>query len=81
MGFRDLQTYMVLKRASVVGSNIGSFRSLQTYMVLKQYLEKTYGCVGFRSLQTYMVLKPSNLKILRFSPNFYILTYAVSLYF
>ena len=35
-GFRDLQTYMVLKRLRWYSLMMPSFRSLQTYMVLKQ---------------------------------------------
>lgn len=35
MGFRDLQTYMVLKLAQNEHFVVFSFRSLQTYMVLK----------------------------------------------
>lgn len=35
LGFRDLQTYMVLKLAQNEHFVVFSFRSLQTYMVLK----------------------------------------------
>ena len=36
LGFRDLQTYMVLKRIKTALRDDDCFRSLQTYMVLKQ---------------------------------------------
>ena len=35
LGFRDLQTYMVLKRVELSNFVAWCFRSLQTYMVLK----------------------------------------------
>ena len=60
MGFRSLQTYMVLK--PLVGGLFDSagFRSLQTYMVLKRRQGEYIGIKCFRSLQTYMVLKHVN---------------------
>ena len=60
IGFRSLQTYMVLKQQNPRKPLQNSFRSLQTYMVLKHrflYFQTHY---SFRSLQTYMVLKLAN---------------------
>ena len=58
LGFRDLQTYMVLKLTIDIVFLDVSFRSLQTYMVLKQGQISDILDNSFRSLQTYMVLKP-----------------------
>ena len=58
LGFRDLQTYMVLKQVCGDSHRSLGFRSLQTYMVLKLMLRDWLSAKSFRSLQTYMVLKP-----------------------
>ena len=57
LGFRDLQTYMVLKQDLNHLLRSSRFRSLQTYMVLKRLSNAVLIFSCFRSLQTYMVLK------------------------
>ena len=66
LGFRDLQTYMVLKLHQRMHLLTPSFRSLLTYMVLKLRIGMGREDISFRSLQTYMVLKP-NLKFKNFT--------------
>ena len=56
-GFRDLQTYMVLKPLNRKFPMLSGFRDLQTYMVLKPAGTERAAGRCFRSLQTYMVLK------------------------
>ena len=64
LGFRDLQTYMVLKRGCDMEVEQGSFRSLQTYMVLK-----LRGCMSKRLtvLDPYKLTWFSNLKFKNFA--------------
>ena len=66
LGFRDLQTYMVLKPLNRKFPMLSGFRDLQTYMVLKLHQRMHLLTPSFRSLQTYMVLKP-NLKFKNFT--------------